>query len=257
MFFNVDAKILKKTIYNESHCGFKLQNEQIAENSLPGHFGHFMVNESIDLILRRPISICDSDRKSTFEIFFKIVGAGTSLLAKKNEGECLNVIAPLGNPFTLSMSKKSILIGGGIGIAPLFYLARELRNYSSEVIVFYGGKTADDLPFCERLRSVCDALYLTTEDGSLGDRGLITDAVKRHLQNQEKDSRIYLCGPKAMAKSIYESGVFEAGLVQSSLENSMACGVGACQGCVVRLKSGEYKRVCKDGPVFILEDIQF
>jgi len=231
----------------------------------PGQFVMTRVNNSIDPLLRRPFGIFDVSTytpahsgavaQPCFEMLYRVVGKGTSMLATLHETDCLNILGPLGSGFDLGATgREKLIVGGGVGLAPLYLLARELVKNSS-VRLFAGGKTRDDI-LCitefERLGVEC---YVATEDGSLGECGLVTEALIKRLEQLGGEAEIFACGPHGMLKAV--AGIAEErGIAcQVSLEGYMACGVGACLGCVTpgHLHSHEtpdYRCVCSEGPVF-------
>lgn len=201
---------------------------QFAEISLPGFF------------LRRPISLCDWDAQ-TLTLVYKIVGGGTAALAQKKAGDTLDVLTGLGNGYNLSRAGENpLLLGGGVGIPPLYALAKALRAQSKEVAVVLGFNRKEDVFYEEEFRRIGCRVSVTTADGSCGTRGFVTDALPQSC------SFFYACGPLPMLKAVYKKTQTDG---QFSLEERMGCGFGACMGCSIRTRAGA-KRVCKDGPVF-------
>lgn len=221
----------------------------VANAAEPGQFIHIRVSSGPHPILRRPFSICGVEH-DRFQLLFKVVGEGTRILSKAIPGQSIDILGPIGTPFTI-LQKPALLIAGGIGSAPLYFLAQRIREKKLPVHFFYGARTKNDLPLQNKIASISDELNITTEDGSLGTKGLITDILSDRIS---KDYAIYACGPEAML-FVLKKALDERGLsAQISLENRMACGVGACMGCVTRTSSG-FKRVCVDGPIFCSGDI--
>jgi len=185
--------------------------------------------------------------EKSFEILYEIKGEGTRFLSQYEEADDLDILGPLGNGFKIDLNiKNAILVAGGIGIAPLTFLAEELVKEKINVTLILGSKTKLDIP----LSAIGYKLLICTEDGSEGTKGLATDLLNEFVRAQNfAPLQIYACGPKAMLKA-----VAQITNCQVSLEEIMACGVGACLGCAVKTKDG-YKMVCKDGPVFNSEDI--
>ena len=205
------------------------------------------INIKIDgLFLRRPISICDYDN-STITIIYKVVGEGTEIMSKMLSGESLDVLCGLGNGYDLSKSGNSpVLIGGGVGVPPMYNLCKKLISQNKNVSVIIGFNSKDEVFYEEEFKKLGAKVYVTTADGSYGIKGYVTDALK-----DIEYSYFYTCGPEPMFKSI-ESVVTTSG--QFSFEERMGCGFGACMGCSCKTKYGN-KRICKDGPVLEREEI--
>lgn len=204
------------------------------------------INIKLDgLYLRRPISVYDSG-KDFVTIIYKVVGKGTEQMAKMQIGEKLDVLTGLGNGYDLSLAgEKPLLLGGGVGVPPLYMLAKELRRQGKIVNVILGFNTADEV-FCEDdFKALGCAVTVTTADGSYGTRGFVTDALP------EEYSYFYTCGPEPMLKAVYNASKTSG---QMSFEERMGCGFGACMGCSCKTIAG-YKRICKDGPVMKKEEI--
>lgn len=210
-------------------------------------------------LLRRPFSIHDRDENS-LEIFFQNTGIGTSILSEKKEGDEIDILGPLGNSFHIEdklKRKKIYLIGGGRGIAPLYFLALELKKKNLDITLFYGGKSSSDLPMApkfkiENIRTLC-----STEDGSSEFKGLVTDLFKKEIK-VSVPSFIYACGPEGMLKKISEFSRAHHIPAELSLESIMGCGFGACWGCVKKIKkkgAAVWSKVCEDGPVYKAQDI--
>ena len=209
----------------------------------PGQF----INIKLDgFYLRRPISICDYDDKS-ITIIYKVVGEGTEVMSKMNSGEKLDVLCGLGNGFDTSRSlDKPVLIGGGVGVPPMYNLCKKLIAEDKKVTVILGFNKKDEIFYEDDFKKLGADVKVTTVDGSYGIKGFVTDALK------ETDySYFYTCGPMPMFKAI-ESTATTSG--QYSFEERMGCGFGACMGCSCKTKYGN-KRICKDGPVLTREEI--
>ena len=209
----------------------------------PGQF----VNIKLEgLFLRRPISICDYD-DTTLTILYKVVGKGTAKMAEMGSGETLDVLSGLGNGYDLTLSGKSpVLLGGGVGVPPLYRLAKDLIAAGKEVSVVLGFNTAAEIFYEEEFRALGATVTVTTVDGSRGIKGFVTDALA------EIDyTYFYTCGPEPMLKAIYKTATTSG---QLSFEERMGCGFGACMGCSCKTVTGN-KRICKEGPVLVKEDI--
>lgn len=222
---------------------------EMAQEAEPAQFIDVRVGSGAHPILRRPFSICMAENDA-IGVLFKIVGEGTGMLSRKKTGDCVDVIGPIGNPFRIE-ARPAILIAGGIGCAPLYFLAKRLKEKGVKSIFLYGARSREELVLSDRIGSLVDEMILATEDGSLGQKGLITDAAIPYLDDGYS---FYACGPEPMLISLRKTLEERNLTAQFSLENYMACGVGACQGCAVETSSG-FKRVCVDGPVFSSDEI--
>lgn len=207
------------------------------------------VNLTIDgEYLRRPISICDWE-ENKLTLIYKVVGRGTEKLSKYPVGKLINTLIPLGNGFDETMCKdKPLLIGGGVGIPPLYGLAKKIKEFNpnAEITVVLGFNKEEEVFLKEDFEELGAKVYVTTVDGSVGTKGFVTDVV-----NEIEASYFYTCGPMAMFKAV-ETVVKTSG--QYSFEERMGCGFGACMGCSCKTKYGN-KRICKDGPVLQREEI--
>jgi dihydroorotate dehydrogenase electron transfer subunit len=245
------AKIISNTEIIPGYHLFSLSAPYIAANAQPGQF--ITVSCGGGLILRRPFSIHRLDGTDRISVLFAIVGAGTERLSKRKKGEKLDILGPLGNGFSVHEdSKKLLLVAGGMGIAPLLYLAQKALKDKKVVKLLLGARTKDHL---YPLRLVTDEVkvFVTTEDGSMGDKCRVTDILPKYTDWADQ---IYACGPLDMYRSMAEQILKWGGtkLVQVSLEVTMGCGIGGCFGCSVKTKQG-MKRVCLDGPVFNLDEV--
>ena len=204
------------------------------------------VNIQLDgLYLRRPISVCDCEGDS-LTLLYKVVGKGTEQMSKMKDGK-LDVLTGLGNGYDLSKSgEKPLLIGGGVGVPPLYMLAKKLVKEGKEVSVILGFNTKDEIFYEEEFKALGVKVFVTTVDGSYGIKGFVTEAMK------EIDyTYFYTCGPEPMLKAIYSASNTSG---QFSFEERMGCGFGACMGCSCKTVTG-YKRICKEGPVLEKEEI--
>ncbi len=227
-----------------SHDIFRLRlNIKDKINPLPGQFYMVGVSHTKDPLLKRPLSLYNHD-DGTIEFIYRIRGRGTELLSRFKAGDYLEILGPCGRGYPVPSQKESIIIcAGGLGAASLNILIKSLVSSGHDLTVLYGVKTASDI-FPLEYQSI---LYVS-EDGSTGEKGMITDALKKII-SQRSFHRYYACGPLAMLRNI-KSIMSEKGIEgYMSLEERMACGFGACLGCAVMTRNG-YKRVCSDGPVF-------
>lgn len=211
----------------------------------PGQF----VNIELDgFYLRRPISICDYDDR-TITLIYKVVGSGTEVMSRMTAGAKLDLLTGLGNGFDPAVEcRRPLLVGGGVGVPPLYRLAKELSARGREVTVALGFNTAAEIFYEDEFRTLGAKVFVSTADGSKGTKGFVTDAIR---ENAVEFDYFYACGPMPMFKAM-EQVVTTSG--QYSLEERMACGFGACMGCSIQTRSGA-KRVCKDGPVFVREEV--
>ncbi len=206
----------------------------------PGMF----VNIKIDnMYLRRPISIAAYDEQQ-YTIIYKVVGDGTALMAKMQNNQQLDVLGPLGNPFPLTHYEPALLVGGGVGVPPLYQLAKELVIRNVDVEVVLGFRDKDSAFYVEAFEELGCKVYVASDDGSIGIKGNVLDAIK---VNQIKNKFLYACGPMVMLRAL--AACYTQGYM--SFEARMACGMGACMGCVCHDHDDQdlYYRICKDGPV--------
>ena len=237
IFKIIDNAPLTETVYK-----MKLQGD-VSDITSSGQF----VNIKLDgLYLRRPISVCDCEG-DVLTLIYKVVGKGTEQMAKMTAGEELNILTGLGNGYDLSLSgDKPLLLGGGVGVPPLYMLAKKLIAEGKKVSVVLGFNTKEEV-FCEDdFKALGADVFVTTVDGSYGIKGFVTDAMK-----DIDYSYFYTCGPEPMLKAIYKASATSG---QFSFEERMGCGFGACMGCSCKTITG-YKRICKEGPVLKKEEI--
>lgn len=229
----------------------RVKAPDIAAGARPGQF--VTISFGRDFILRRPLSIHRVDKTNQISILFAVVGAGTHWLSQRQKGETLDLLGPLGNGFSIEpASKKLLLAAGGIGIAPLVFLAQKALNEGKFAKLLLGARTKDGVYPKELLPDGIETL-ITTEDGSDGKKGKVTDILPGHVHWADQ---IYACGPLAMYQAIAKQGKQQRGKkpVQVSLEVRIGCGIGACFGCSIKTRNG-MKRVCRDGPVFNLDEV--
>lgn len=214
----------------------------------PGQFVEVMVEGERAVMLRRPISVHDVDEEAgTMTLLVQIVGNGTRKLAELKVGDKLNMVYPLGHGFTVDADRgvrKALLVGGGAGIAPLLHLSKVLKGRGVDSTILLGGRTAELIPVRDEFEPY-GRLCIATDDGSLGHKGLVVE----HPAFMEPYDMIYTCGPTPMMKAVARSASERGIRCEVSLENMMACGVGACLCCVTDTDEG-HRCVCKDGPVF-------
>lgn len=230
----------------------------------PGQFVNLKAGPGFDPLLRRPFSIHRIQGEDTLQVVFKIIGKGTNALANLHGGQSVSVVGPLGNHFVLGESM--CLIGGGLGIAPLVFLAHTIleKKTTINLKVILGARNRDELAcFSKEFDALGIETHLATDDGSHGHQGVVTDLMAETLGNKE-DWQICCCGPHMMMKSVASICRRHGWSCQVSLETMMACGISACLGCAVeasptnnKAKSGQYLHVCQDGPIFFEGDIKW
>lgn len=222
----------------------------------PGQFFNIRIRDSYEPFLRRPFGAHKIDR-ANIEILYKTIGKATKILSGKKTGDTIDVLGPLGNGFDIKRSSRGLvaLVGGGHGIAPLYALAKKLKNYKLEIIVFIGAKTKKHVVCDKDFRKLGSKGYVSTDDGTKGYKGLVTDLLEKKIKNSKHQLKaIYACGPKPMLKEISEIADRHDIPCQVSMEEYLGCGTGICMGCVVKTRSGN-KLVCKDGPVFNTKEL--
>lgn len=221
----------------------------------PGQFAEVLVSNSTTTYLRRPFSIYDADYgKNELSLLIKKVGDGTAALSKLKEGDMLNLVYPLGNSFSLPAGEKALLIGGGVGIAPMLLLSKHLQEKGYKPDVLIGGRTSNDIVEPEKYKPFGE-VFITTDDGSAGEKGMVTQH-SVFSGNVNQYSIIYACGPDPMMKAVARLAASHNIPCEISLENTMACGIGACLCCVVETVDGN-KTTCIEGPVFDTRRLKF
>ncbi len=258
------SKLLKEKIIKVEELTpllFRLtiKSEYIASNAKPGQFVNVKCCDGIDALLRRPISICSVNvEEGLFDIVFEKRGRGTKILSLKKPGDVLDILGPLGKHFFIPEGKcKIAVVGGGIGIFPLLFLLQELRI--AQKSVFLGFRSAENAVLLEEFQKESDSMYVSTDDGSLGSKGLVTEILERKLKKEKYDI-IYSCGPVAMMKRVAELAQEIEIKCQVSLEERMGCGIGACLVCACKTRNDggwQYSHVCCDGPVFWSSEVIF
>ena len=234
-------KITENTSVTDSVYTMKLEGQGLEEQK-PGQFVNIRLG---GLYLRRPISVCDSEA-GKLTIVYKTVGKGTEQMSRLQPGETLDVLTGLGNGYDLTKAgDRPLLLGGGVGVPPLYMLARKLREQGKAVTVILGFNRQEEVFGMTDFRRIGCAVTVTTVDGSCGTKGFVTDAMP------EDYSYFYTCGPEPMLKAVYRKTKTSG---QFSFEERMGCGFGACMGCSCKTITG-YKRICREGPVLEKEEI--
>ena len=234
-------EIIENTALTESVYKMVLKGD-VSEITAPGQF----VNIKLDgLYLRRPISVCDVSG-DTLTIIYKVVGKGTKQMAGMQQGK-LDILTGLGNGYDLTLSGETpVLLGGGVGVPPMYLLAKKLIAQGKSVSVILGFNTQSEVFYEDAFRALGANVVVITVDGSYGQKGFVTDALKTI-----EYSYFYTCGPEPMLKAVYKASTTSG---QMSFEKRMGCGFGACMGCSCKTITG-YKRICKEGPVMKKEEI--
>ncbi|MDE6952368.1 MAG: dihydroorotate dehydrogenase electron transfer subunit [Erysipelotrichales bacterium] len=232
----ISKKELTKDVYE-----MILEGEAASYITAPGQFINIKINDSLQPYLRRPMSICDYD-ENHIEMIFRVVGEGTKLLSQKEIGDRIDCLTGLGNGFIDLKAKKAVVIGGGLGVPPMYKLAKTLKENGVEVQAVLGFGSSKDVFYKEEFEAICPT-YIATMDGSVGVKGTVIDALK---ENHIEFDKYYTCGPEKMLDALVlaypENGYL-------SFEARMGCGFGACMGCSCKVKTKPYKRICVEGPV--------
>ena len=233
--------ILSNTALTDSVYKMVLSGDTSAITA-PGQFVNIQIS---GLFLRRPISVCDYD-SSTLTIIYKVVGKGTETMRAMAPGEKLDILTGLGNGYDLSLTgDRPVLLGGGVGVPPMYNLAKKLLEQGKQVSVILGFNTKSEVFYENEFRALGCDVTVTTVDGSYGKKGFVTDALPEH------STHFCCCGPEPMLKAVYRATTTSG---QMSFEERMGCGFGACMGCSCKTLTGN-KRSCKDGPVMRKEEI--
>ncbi len=270
MIYDLKAKIVKNQKLTPSVYYLELKIPKLTRLIVPGQFLHLSLLGITDPLLRRPLSVNRIVNKTNVGIVYKVVGKGTSLLKEMAVGETVDVLGPLGNGFELKYFKNSIdpliFVAGGMGIAPFVFLAKYLLNKKRRITVFVGTDKKTELVCIDELKNLGCGIKISTDDGSLGFKGYVSDMLKQYLsksQSLKPKPYIFACGPKPMLKALRDVASKYDLKGQVSLDGMMGCGLGACLGCVVKTRSSSigdakeivYKRICKDGPVFDINEV--
>lgn len=249
----LDLTVKENIRLNNTNVLLKLTSQTILPDMLPGQFAEIRIEGSPTTFLRRPISINYIDKEHN-EVWFlvQIVGDGTKQLACAQKGDIINVMLPLGNTFTFpdSPSDKLLLIGGGVGTAPILFLGEQLAKKGFKPTFLLGARSQKDLLQLDLFKAYGE-VYTTTEDGSYGEKGYVT---QHSILNEIHFDRIYTCGPKPMMVSVAKYAKANHIMCEVSLENRMACGIGACLCCVENTTEG-HVCVCTEGPIFNIDKL--
>lgn len=249
----LDLKVVSVEALSDKHVLIKLTDEKPLPEILPGQFVEVRVDHSPTTMLRRPISInfVDRDRNELW-LLVAMIGDGTRQLGHLEAGDTLNCVLPLGNGFTMPTQEhqKFLLVGGGVGVAPLLYFGKLIKDFGAEPVFLLGARSASDLLELDEFRKI-GRVCITTEDGSEGETGFVTN---HSILQKEKFAMVSTCGPKPMMVSVARYAKQAGVECEVSLENKMACGVGACLCCVEKTTRGN-QCVCKEGPVLNIKNL--
>jgi len=245
--YQIKAKILFNEKIISGHYKMCLHALGIAQEAKPGQFVHIKIKDGYDPLLRRPFSIhrCEGEK---IEILYKVVGRGTEFLSRKKVGNEIDTLGPLGQGFKISPDlKKIVLVAGGMGIAPLYFLAEKLNR--ENILILLGAESKEKVLYLENLKNLNVKVQIATEDGSQGYKGLLSEFFFHLLKENSQIDLVCACGPIPMLKKIAQLSLKYKIPCQVSLEQRMGCGIGVCLGCTIKGESS-YLRVCSDGPVF-------
>ena len=255
------AKLIKKEEIIKDIFKFSVEANEIVKTAKPGSFIEIRVNDQTEPFLRRPISIYNMDKEAgILEFIFQVKGNGTNILSKKEVGDKIDILGPLGNgTFKFEKYDNVEIIGGGIGIFPLYELAKEAKAQGKKVSTYLGFRNKDLVMLEKEFKEVSDKLVITTDDGSYAEKGFAIDYLKKDIE--KKNTCIFACGPLPMLKAVQKYALENSLSCQISLEEKMECGLGVCLGCAVKKASSpkdnpEYYHVCKGGPVFNAKDVE-
>ncbi len=256
--FNTNATVLENIKVNPQTFRLILKAPKIASHVVPGQFCMVKTRDNSyqDPLLRRPFSI-NRVKEDNIHILYRIVGKGTQYMSNLSKGDKIELLGPLGNGFTLKKDTKNILVAGGMGIAPISFLATRLPNPKDSIILI-GAANRDEIFDVDYLKRLGINLLIATDDGSLGKKAFVTDLLRDLLNNlykKRENIMIYSCGPYPMLKALANICKEFNIRAQVSMEAKMACGIGLCLGCVISGKDEKFLHVCKDGPVFYTDDI--
>lgn len=252
-------KVVRSQWLNIDTFMLTIESEKIAKKARAGQMVHIKCGEGTEAFLRRPISICSVDRdKGTFDLGIQVRGKGTKILSRFKEGDDIDILGPLGHGFSMyPKHRKIIAVSGGIGIFPLLQLLKDHPAESKKAILGFRSKPLVILE--EEFRQSCNELLIATDDGSYGEKGFVTDLLKKEVEKDPPDM-VFFCGPIVMMKAGVQLLQNYNVPCEVSMEQRMGCGIGACMTCVCKVKKGDdwnYTQVCKSGPVFGGDEVIF
>ena len=252
------CKIVSKTRMGDAVCMVLNVGDMVRTCGVrPGQFVHIKCGDAN--LLRRPISVARTqwdEPEDTAALIFEVRGEGTRWLSQRRVGDKLDVLGPLGNGFSVSDGSHYLLVGGGIGVPPLMEYG-ESPKWSKVAVLGFRTKDKAFPAVVSRFQESCENTYLCTDDGSLGYHGFVDGQIREILAKDHSFTDILACGPKPMLKNVAKVAAEFGVPCQVSMEERMACGIGACLGCAIQMRDGTMKHVCKDGPVFRAEEVDW
>jgi dihydroorotate dehydrogenase electron transfer subunit len=251
------ATVTRVEQFSETNYRLTLDCPQIAGSAKPGQFLMIRAGVGKDPLLRRPFSIHQTSEEGELQIYFKVVGRGTDMLAHARPGEMISVFGPLGQGYRIDQQSPSVIVGGGLGIAPLLFLVKEncrLKKDCSQDLIILGAREKIEIePMLDDFRQFDLGILTATDDGSLGHHGFVTGVMES--VELPVGCTVYCCGPEPMMAGVSEFCKSKEIPCQASVESVMACGMGACLGCSRPAKNGGYTHVCLNGPVYDAEEL--
>lgn len=256
------SKLVKKEQLKSDIFKYSVEAPDIVKDAKQGQFIEIRVSDNVEPFLRRPISIHNMDKENgILEFIFQVKGKGTKILSEKVEGDLIDIIGPLGHgTFEYNDFQNIAIIGGGIGVFPLYELAKNAKNDGKNVNIYLGFRNKDFVVLEDEFKELANELILTTDDGSYSEKGFAIDFLKKDVEDGKIDC-IFACGPLPMLKAVRNYAIEKNIPCQISLEEKMGCGLGVCLGCAVKTaesssENPEYVHVCKVGPVFEAKDVE-
>lgn len=245
----IQSKIEEHVRLNDDMWKLSFISQEISSDAVPGQFVHMCIPDRQEPFLRRPFSISSVDRATNkVNLIYKVVGKGTKIFSKLEAGDKIDCMGPMGFGYNIT-GEKNIIVGGGMGIAPLVFLADELKTKPINTHVLIGARNKAEMFWAEYFSADNLKVDISTDDGSMGRKGFVTEALLEVLEKESCD-QIYACGPEPLLKAVAKIAQSRNIPCQVSLEKHMACAVGACLSCAFETTSGIRKKVCTDGPVF-------
>lgn len=251
--FNEKCEVLQNNQLASNVYEMVLKTDKLAKEAMPGQFIHIKINSGLYPLLRRPISINRTDKENdTVAIVYQVIGQGTEEMSTIQKGTILDIMGPLGKGFPIFEGRRCAVVGGGMGTAPLLELAHGLQQCDA----YLGFR--DEVYKLEEYQAACDKVAVATENGSLGHKGYVTELLEKNINSYDI---VYTCGPKVMMKIVADICSKNNVECYVSLEERMACGIGACLVCACKVKGEDaewhHKKACKDGPVFNAKEVSF
>ena len=259
----LNAKLIKKEELAKDIFKFSVKAKEITDNAKPGNFIEIRITDQVQPFLRRPISIYNIDKENgILEFIFQVKGNGTEILAKREEGQTVDIMGPLGHgTFKFDDYKNIAVIGGGIGVFPLYELSKQAKNAGKKVNIYLGFRDKQYVVLEKEFNEVSDKLVVSTDNGTYGENGFAINFLKEDSEKEKPDC-IFACGPIPMLRAVKEFAEQNNIPCQVSLEEKMGCGIGVCVGCSVKTAKSPkddptYYGVCKQGPVFDAKEVDF